>query len=219
MIPLDAQVCHSTRAGRTVVETYQRLAPVGDRQQMNETVTIIAASATTLAATNLDDIFLLTVLFARRLPTRRIVTGQYVGFAAIILVSCAVVWGVGAIIPRTWLRLLGILPLVIGLKELLQNHKLRQNAGEVRTLSVFSIAAVTLANGADNIGVYAPFFLISKTRLWLVLTVYGVLVFVWCLGGKWLGSHKLVLNSLDRWGRWIVPCVLIGLGTYILLFM
>lgn len=186
---------------------------------MNETVTIIAASATTFAATNLDDIFLLTVLFARRLPTRRVVVGQYIGFAAIILVSCAVVWGLGSIIPRTWLRLLGVLPVAIGLKELLQKHKLGQNAGEVRSLNVFSIAAVTLANGADNIGVYVPFFLISRTRLWLVLTVYGVLVFAWCLGGKWLGSHKLLLNSVDRWGRWIVPCVLIGLGTYILLFV
>jgi len=186
---------------------------------MNQTLAIIAASTTTFAATNLDDIFLLTVLFARRLPARRIVAGQYIGFAAIILVSCAVVWGIGAIIPRPWLRLLGILPLAIGLKELFQKHKLRQIAGEDRSLSVFSIAAVTLANGADNIGVYVPFFLVSRTRLWLVLIMYAVLVLAWCLGGKLLGSHKLVLNALDRWGHWIVPCVLISLGTYILLFM
>jgi len=49
---------------------------------MNPVLTVLAASVTTRAATNLDDIFLLTVLFARRLPTRRIVAGQYFGFCS-----------------------------------------------------------------------------------------------------------------------------------------
>jgi cadmium resistance protein CadD (predicted permease) len=40
---------------------------------------VLAASATTFAATNLDDLFLLTVSFARRVPKRRVVAGQYLG--------------------------------------------------------------------------------------------------------------------------------------------
>jgi cadmium resistance protein CadD (predicted permease) len=50
---------------------------------MSSVLTVLAASVTTLAVTNLDEIFLLTVLFARRLPTRRIVAGQYLGFCSI----------------------------------------------------------------------------------------------------------------------------------------
>lgn len=40
---------------------------------MSALLTVLAASVTTFAATNLDDIFLLTVFFTRRVSTRRIV--------------------------------------------------------------------------------------------------------------------------------------------------
>jgi len=187
---------------------------------MSPFVKVLAASVTTFAATNLDDIFLLTVFFARRVPTRRIVAGQYLGFAAIVAVSFALVWGVSLTIPGVWMRSLGILPLAIGVKELVRAHKIK--SGDVGrpgdSLSVFSIAAITLANGADNVGVYVPFFVASRTHLRVVLVVYGLLVLVWCAVGKWLGRHAFILKSLARWGHWIVPLVLIGLGAYILLF-
>jgi cadmium resistance protein CadD (predicted permease) len=185
---------------------------------MNPVVTVLTASVTTFAATNLDDIFLLTVFFARRVPTRRIVAGQYLGFAAIVIVSLAGVWAAGVAIPRAWTRLLGILPLGIGIKELLQMHNVRSPRAN-GSFSVLSIAAITLANGADNIGVYVPFFVVSRLHMWLVLAAYALLLLVWCAVGKWLGNHALVLKSLDRWGHWIVPFVLIGLGSYILLFL
>lgn len=188
---------------------------------MSPLLSVLAASVTTFAATNLDDIFLLTVFFARRIPTRRIVAGQFLGFVSILVASCVMAWGIGLTIPLKWVRLLGILPLAIGAKELFRTHrsKPRNTAATDGSLSVFSIAAVTLANGADNIGVYVPFFLVSRPHLWLVLIVYGLSILVWCAVGKWFGSHTLVLRSLDRWGHWIVPSVLIGLGSYILFFM
>jgi cadmium resistance protein CadD (predicted permease) len=188
---------------------------------MSLVLKVLAASVTTFAVTNLDDMFLLTVLFARRVPARRIVAGQYLGFAAIVAISVAVVWGATLTIPRDWIRLLGILPIAVGVKELLQIHnsKPRSAVYGANSLSLLSIAAVTLANGADNIGVYVPFFVASRGHLWFVLVVYGLLVLVWCAVGKWLGGHALVLKSLDRWGPWIVPFVLIGIGGYILLFV
>jgi hypothetical protein len=51
---------------------------------MSPAIAVLAASATTFAATNLDDLFLPTVFFARRVPTRRVVAGQYVGLSAIV---------------------------------------------------------------------------------------------------------------------------------------
>jgi cadmium resistance protein CadD (predicted permease) len=188
---------------------------------MSPVVKVLAASLTTFAATNLDDIFLLTVFFARRVPTRRVVAGQYLGFAAIVAVSFALVWGVSHTIPRVWIRILGILPVAIGVKELVHAQRFKTvHAERVNpSLSVLSIAAITLANGADNVGVYAPFFVASRMHLQLVLVVYGLLVLVWCAVGKWFGHHALVLKSLDCWGHGIVPFVLIGLGSYILLFV
>jgi putative Ca2+/H+ antiporter (TMEM165/GDT1 family) len=86
---------------------------------MNSLVAVLAASLTTFAATNIDDVFLLTLFFARRVPTRRIVAGQYLGFAAIIVVSLIGVWAALAI-PHRWIRVLGLLPLAIGIKGLFQ---------------------------------------------------------------------------------------------------
>jgi cadmium resistance protein CadD (predicted permease) len=188
---------------------------------MSPVIKVLAASVTTFAATNLDDIFLLTVFFARRVPTRRVVAGQCLGFAAIVAISFALVWGVALTIPPLGLRLLGIVPLAIGVKELIQAQKFK--SGDVarpdRSFSVLSIATITVANGADNVGVYVPFFVASRTHLRLILIVYGLLVLVWCAVGKWFGRHALILKSLARWGHWIVPFVLIGLGVYILLFV
>jgi hypothetical protein len=133
---------------------------------MTAVVNVLAASVTTFAATNLDDIFLLTVLFARRVPTRRIVAGQFLGFAAIVMVSFALLLGVSVTIPQVWIRILGILPLTIGVRQLVHLHKFKVTAAErVGSFSVLSIAAITFANGADNIGVYVPFFVASRGHL------------------------------------------------------
>lgn len=77
---------------------------------MNGYLTAFSASVTTFAATNVDDAFLLTLLFARRIPTRRIVAGQYIGFGATVAVSLIGAWAAFAI-PHRWVRFLGLLPL------------------------------------------------------------------------------------------------------------
>ena len=75
---------------------------------------------------------------------------------------------------------------------------------------------MTLSNGADNISVYVPFFVIARSNLWLILSVYAVLVALWCFVGRWLGNHPLILRSVDQWGHWVVPLVFVGLGIYVL---
>jgi cadmium resistance protein CadD (predicted permease) len=104
-----------------VVFDYQsgrvNLAPLQNYREMNAIVNVLVASVTTFAATNLDDIFLLTVLFARRVASRRIVASQYLGISAIIIVSLTLLKGVAFAIPQDWIRILGILPLAIGVKE------------------------------------------------------------------------------------------------------
>lgn len=196
------------------------VAPLQNYREMNAIVNVLVASVTTFAATNLDDIFLLTVLFARRVPSRRIVAGQYLGFAAIIVVSLTLLKAVAFAIPRDWTRILGILPLAIGVKEFVHLHRFEAGFSErTGSLSILSIAAITVANGADNVGVYVPFFAASRSHLTLVLAVYGLLVFAWCAVGNWFEHHALVLKSLARWGHWMVPLVLIGLGAYIFLFV
>src|SRR6202049_2391069 len=182
---------------------------------MNSLLAVLAASLTTFAATNIDDFFILTLFFARRVPTRRIVAGQYLGFAAIILVSLIGVWAALAI-PHRWIRLLGVLPLAIEIKELFQTRRNGPKKASSTNYSLISIALVTLSNGADNVGVYVPFFLVSRASLWVILITYAVLIAVWCFVGRWLGNHSVILRSVDRLGHCVVPFVFIGLGIYVL---
>lgn len=182
---------------------------------MNSLLAVLAASLTTFAATNIDDVFLLTVFFARRVPTRRIVAGQYIGFAAIIIVSLIGVWAALAI-PHRWIRVLGLLPLAIGIKELLKTRRAEPEESRLNSYSLTSIALVTLTNGADNVGIYVPFFIVNRAYLWLILIVYAVLIAIWCFVSRWLGNHSVILRSVDRWGHWAVSLVFIGLGIYLL---
>ena len=181
---------------------------------VNRSLAVLTASIATFAATNIDDAFLLTLFFAQRIPTRRIVTGQYIGFAAIVGVSLIGVWAALAILHQ-WLHLLGLLPVAIGIKHLLARRTGLEYPRSDDS-SIVSIAAITLSNGADNIGVYVPFFVNGRVYLWLILIVYAVLVALWCFVGRCLGSHSLVLHSVDRWGHWAGPLIFIGLGIYVL---
>jgi cadmium resistance protein CadD (predicted permease) len=183
---------------------------------VNRYLEVLSASVATFAATNIDDAFLLTLFFARRIPARRIVAGQYLGFAAIVGVSLIGVWAALAI-PHRWIRLLGLLPLAIGITRLLKARR-RSDAEQPHTSteSAISIGLLTLSNGADNISVYFPFFVIGRAHLLLILATYAVLVALWCFVGRWLGNHPPVLRAVDRWGHWAVPLVFIGLGIYTL---
>jgi cadmium resistance protein CadD (predicted permease) len=181
---------------------------------MKSIAALIVASTTTFAVTNIDDAVLLTLFFAKRVPTRTVVFGQCIGFAGIVSLSLAGLWA-AVLIPGEWLRFLGILPLAIGIKHLGATHLIEWKSG-TRNAGVVSIAAITLTNGADNIGVYVPFFVINRARVWTILLVYAVLLLLWCWAGKWVGNHPLVLRSVDQYGHVIAPLVFVGLGIYIL---
>ncbi len=182
---------------------------------MNQYLAVLSASITTFAVTNIDDAFLLTFFFARRIPMRRIVAGQYAGFAVIVGISLIGLWGALAV-PHRWIRLVGVLPLAIGIKRLLQARRTTAEQPLASTESVASIALVTLSNGADNISVYVPFFVMARSNLWLILILYAALVALWCFVGRWLGTHSFILRSVDQWGHWAVPMVFVGLGIYVL---
>ena len=108
---------------------------------MNTVITVIAASVTSFAGTNIDDLCILTLFFARQIPTPRIVAGQYLGLTVIVVLSC-----MGAVLsfamPAQWIRLIGVLPLALGLEELLQN----QNSIDVSELSERRQGLITISD-------------------------------------------------------------------------
>ena len=171
------------------------------------------------AATNIDDIVVLTFFFAQRnLQVWKVVLGQYLGIAALILVSL-VGFFASLIVPQKWIGLLGLIPIAIGLKKLIDlKRDTTEEVREVKAHSFLTVAAITFANGGDNIAIYTPLFASSNaSTLGVTLLTFGVMIALWCVVGYVLGTHYAVVRLIDRYGHILVPFVFIGLGIYILL--
>lgn len=201
---------------------------------MGSIVKAIVSGIVSFAATNLDDIIILMVFFSQvnaHFRRRHIIIGQYLGFSTVIIASLPGFFG-GLIIPHHWIGLLGLVPIAIGIRRLLQ---LNQDDNEVQTVSdewrkspgilasvlapqTYQVAVVTFANGGDNIGIYIPLFASSNLgNLSIIIGVFYLLVGVWCYIAYQLTLHPVVARFLTRYGHAIVPFILIGLGIYILI--
>jgi len=181
---------------------------------VNRYLEVLSGSVVTFTVTNIDDAFLLTLLFARRIPTRHVVAGQYLGFAIITIVSLMAAFAALAI-PHRWIHLLGLLPLTLGLWHLSKASRKQSEPG-TDDFSIVSIALVTISNAGDNIGIYVPFFVLARVYLWEILTTYALLIGVWCLVGRWLGNRSHRLRLVHRWADRAVPLVFILLGIFLL---
>jgi cadmium resistance transport/sequestration family protein len=198
---------------------------------MSGLVTTIPTSVTAFCATNLDDIFVLLVFFSQvnsSLRRRHIVAGQYLGFTILVLASLPGFFG-SLILPRPWIGLLGIVPIVIGISRLLeeQTGDLEESEPEITSESSFlsflspqtcGVAAVTFANGGDNIGIYVPLFANSTwSSLLVIVGEFFLLVGIWCYVAYKLTQTKAIADLLTSYGNNLIPFVLIGLGVLILL--
>jgi cadmium resistance protein CadD (predicted permease) len=79
------------------------------------------------------------------------------------------------------------------------------------------VAAVTLANGGDNISIYIPLFAgHNLASLGVILCVFFLMVGLWCYIAYLLTRQPNIANVLSRYGKAVVPFVLIGLGLFIM---
>ena len=149
--------------------------------------------------------------------------------SAIIIASLPGFFG-GLIIPTAWIGILGIVPILIGVSRLFKKDDLEIQtvSGEINSsISILSsilspqtyqVTAVTFANGGDNIGIYIPLFASSNlVSLGIILSVFFVLVGVWCYVADHLTRYPVVSKILTRYGHAIIPFVLIGLGIFLLI--
>lgn len=186
------------------------------------------------ATTNIDDIFILLVLFSqvrtevlrkedravREKAMRKklyITIGQYVGFSMIIFLSI-----VGSLssffIPVSWIGVLGFVPIYMGVKGLFSLRSNKSNKViDKASSSLFKVAAITLANGADNISIYIPMFTSQSLEANIVtLIIFFCMIAIWCSISYTLLRAPILAKVLERNCHIIVPIVLIGLGMFIL---
>ncbi|MEH2415919.1 cadmium resistance transporter [Nostoc sp.] len=200
---------------------------------MSDLVTAITTGITAFTATNIDDLVILTLLFSqinKTFRSRHILGGQYLGFAALIIASLPGFFG-GLIIPQDWIRLLGLMPIIIGMSSLLKREEDSSEEAKEETepscpsiISNFlspqtcNVAAIAFANGSDNISVYVPLFANSELdSLLVILSVFFTMVGVWCYAAYKLTYLPAIANFLTENGNTFVPCILIGLGVFIVM--
>lgn len=198
---------------------------------MNEFATAISTGITAFAATNLDDIVILLLFFSQVnavFQKRHIVAGQYLGFGALVLASLPGFFG-SLLFPRPWIGLLGLVPIAIGISQWLDRDEddsemempewssSRSGWSSFISPQTYSVAAITFANGGDNIGIYVPLFASNSWEsLIAIVGVFFSLVGVWCYTACQLTRIPLVAETLTRYGSQLVPFVLVGLGALIL---
>lgn len=203
-------------------------------------ISLSGIGAAAFVATNIDDIVVLMVFFSSsNFQAQNIVIGQYLGIGSLIAIS-ALGSLIGLVVPSYIIGLMGLLPIAIGIKELLEiwrnntNNKVEEEEvvskekllrGDKRRgyvhlhyLSFLSVAAVTISNGGDNIGIYTPLFASynSSSEVITLVAVFMAMTAVWCAIGYYLVRHPLLERRMRRLGHIVLPFVLIGLGLYIL---
>ncbi|HEX4529288.1 MAG TPA: cadmium resistance transporter [Acidimicrobiia bacterium] len=175
---------------------------------------VVGSAIVVFAATNIDDLVVITVLLgSKHVDRRQLLVGQYLGISTLVAISGIAAIGL-VVVPDRWVGLFGIIPLALGVRGLLHHG----THGPVLVKTTLGVAGITIANGADNVSVYTPIF---RQEGWgdtlVYLAVFAVLVAVWVAIGAFLASRPSIARILDRWGHRIVPIVFIAIGTILIL--
>jgi cadmium resistance protein CadD (predicted permease) len=126
---------------------------------------------------------------------------------------------ISRVIPAAYIGLLGLLPIGIGA------HQLWDCADDVEPTtptnqsrsSAATIAAITIANGGDNIGIYVPLFAThSAAQLSVICAVFLLMTGLWCALSYWLAHHPALVAPLRKLNGRVFAYVLIALGVFIL---
>jgi len=185
---------------------------------------LVLTSIIAFISTNIDDIFILMLFFANKEYNRRqVVFGQFAGISALIAIS-VVGSLIGLLVEQKYIGLLGLLPVYLGVRSIIKalnrkSESLIDQAGRSQRTqgSWLSVAAVTFANGGDNIGIYIPFFAtLTPVQKSITIVIFFVMVAIWCLVAGYLSHHPIVAKNIEKYGHLITPVILILLGIYIL---
>jgi cadmium resistance protein CadD (predicted permease) len=180
-------------------------------------------AAVAFAATNVDDVVILAVLFARTdaaFRVRHIVLGQTLGFAVLVVAGLAAGAGLLAL-PEEAVGLIGIVPIALGIHAFLEARRGDDDDDDetpVAALGTLGVASITIASGADNVAVYAPLFATAGfDGFATTVVVFAVLLAALLAVGRVIGSRPAVVRAVHRAGDYAVPVVLIALGVFIVL--
>jgi cadmium resistance protein CadD (predicted permease) len=202
----------------------------------------IATGAAVAVATTFDDNIYLTSFFGRVSRTfrpRHVVVGEFLGLTILISISL-VGFFMGMIVSDMWVGLLGVLPIMIGIHQLMgkeddensdvieEVEKVHIEVGRprikqslwstIRDPKTHRVTAVHVSNGGNNVAVYIPLFASSSLpSLAVILTMCYMTIGFWCFCSYNLTRFPGISVLIACYGRKIAPFVLIYLGFSIII--
>jgi cadmium resistance protein CadD (predicted permease) len=189
---------------------------------MTDFVSLLATGVTAFVASNIDDTFVLILLFSTPgLLVRNIILGQFLGIGVLVLISSFAAF-LALAVPLFVIGLMGFIPIILGIKRLLELQEAPIKKKEILKtdhLSILFVSAVTISNGGDDIGVFTPLFAKYNTPAEVTILVILLMVVtgLWCVATFYFIKHPFVVSRVKYFTRIITPFALIGIGVYIIL--
>ena len=187
----------------------------------------IVTSIILYSGTAVDLLIILMLFFAKRKSRKDIINiylRQFLGSVSLIFLSLLFAFVLNYIPSKEILGLLGLIPIFLGLKVLL----LGDSDGEAIAKDglrkdnknlIFLVAMITFAScGADNIGVFVPYFTtLNLANLIVTLLTFLVMIYLLVFSAQKLAQVPSVGETLEKYSRWFIAVVYLGLGMYILI--
>ena len=187
----------------------------------------IVTSIILYSGTAVDLLIILMLFFAKRKSRKDIINiylGQFLGSVSLIFLSLLFAFVLNYIPSKEILGLLDLVPIFLGLKGLL----LGDSDGEAIAKDglrkdnknlIFLVAMITFAScGADNIGVFVPYFTtLNLANLIVTLLTFLVMIYLLVFSAQKLAQVPSVGETLEKYSRWFIAVVYLGLGMYILI--
>ena len=187
----------------------------------------IVTSIILYSGTAVDLLIILMLFFAKRKSRKDIINiylGQFLGSVSLIFLSLLFTFVLNYIPSKEILGLLGLIPIFLGLKVLL----LGDSDGEAIAKDglrkdnknlIFLVAMITFAScGANNIGVFVPYFTtLNLANLIVALLTFLVMIYLLVFSAQKLAQVPSVGETLEKYSRWFIAVVYLGLGMYILI--
>ncbi|QPT37964.1 CadD family cadmium resistance transporter [Neisseria cinerea] len=186
----------------------------------------VVTSIILYSGTAVDLLIILMLFFAKRKSRKDIINiylGQFLGSVSLILLSLLFAFVLDYIPSKEILGLLGLIPIFLGLKVLLLGDSdgeaiAKEGLRKDNKNLIFLVAMITFAScGVDNIGVFVPYFTtLNLANLIVALLTFLVMIYLLVFSAQKLAQVPSVGETLEKYSRWFVAVVYLGLGIYIL---
>ena len=186
----------------------------------------VVTSIILYSGTAVDLLIILMLFFAKRKSRKDIINiylGQFLGSVSLILLSLLFAFVLNYIPSKEILGLLGLIPIFLGLKVLLLGDSdgeaiAKEGLRKDNKNLIFLVAMITFAScGADNIGVFVPYFTtLNLANLIVALLTFLVMIYLLVFSAQKLAQVPSVGETLEKYSRWFIAVVYLGLGMYIL---